>query len=279
MGLNGATGAQGIPGLPGDTGADGVAGAQGIQGLAGADSIVAGADGADGADGIMYDGAFEGDMQYWNGNAWMMITAPTENASSLSFCDGQPTWTQGGCTGYYEIGDQGPAGGIVFYVSNEGLNGLEAAPVDQGEAEWGCFGEDVPGSFSADVGAGRANTDLILDHICGIEPREGEGGIKYAAAILASDYRLGGYSDWYLPSTDEVRIMIVSPFVSLENDAIYWSSSQTQKYYTAGSRRVGAEMPCFMDMPWEPRTCAEDVMMVWGHYKSVKGNVRAVRSF
>jgi hypothetical protein len=49
----------------------------------------------------MYDGAFEGDMQYWNGNAWIMITAPTENAGSLSFCDGEPTWTQGECPVYF----------------------------------------------------------------------------------------------------------------------------------------------------------------------------------
>jgi hypothetical protein len=216
MGLNGATGAQGIPGLPGDTGADGVAGAQGIQGLAGADSIVAGADGADGADGIMYDGAFEGDMQYWNGNAWMMITAPTENASSLSFCDGQPTWTQGGCpVVVYEVGDTGPAGGIVFYVSNEGLNGLEAAPADQGQARWGCFGTDISGANGTAVGTGEPNTaDIIV------------GCDESTAALVASTYGPG----WYLPSRDELNILFV-----LNEDGIgsgyeptfYWSSSET----------------------------------------------------
>jgi hypothetical protein len=130
--------------------------------------------------------AFEGDMQYWNGNAWMMITAPTENAGSLSFCDGQPTWTQGGCPVNYEIGDQGPAGGIVFYISNEGLNGLEAAPVDQGVAQFGCYGELVPGSFSTAVGAGEANTDQLLAHSCGVQT--GDGLAQHDAALTTFNY-------------------------------------------------------------------------------------------
>jgi hypothetical protein len=115
-GVNGATGAKGAQGLSGDAG---VAGAQGIQGLAGADSIVAG---ADGADGIMYDGAFEGDMQYWNGNAWIMITAPTENANSLSFCDGQPTWTQGECPVNQPVAPTAPSAPVCdIFRQNMGL--------------------------------------------------------------------------------------------------------------------------------------------------------------
>lgn len=38
----------------------------------------------------------------------------------------------------YAIGDTGPAGGIVFYVTEGGIHGLEAAQVDQGYAPWGC---------------------------------------------------------------------------------------------------------------------------------------------
>ena len=40
----------------------------------------------------------------------------------------------------YAIGDTGPTGGIVFHVTNGGLNGLEAALVDQVTASWGCAG-------------------------------------------------------------------------------------------------------------------------------------------
>jgi hypothetical protein len=234
-GVKGATGAQG---LSGDAGADGAAGAQGIQGLAGADSIVAG---ADGADGIMYDGAFEGDMQYWNGNAWMMITAPDENAGSLSFCDGQPTWTQGECPVFYEVGDVGPAGGWVFHISDGGLHGLEAAPVDQGVdqdggygAEWGCYGETVPGTFGTAVGTGQANTALIVAHTCSINPQY--GGNAHEAANLAIAYSVNGYADWFLPSEDEAELMYRNLQV---NDiggfagggrAYYWSSTERNDF-------------------------------------------------
>ena len=46
-----------------------------------------------------------------------------------------PPWTTP-----YAIGDLGPAGGIVFYVTDGGVHGLEAAPEDQGSGAWGCYG-------------------------------------------------------------------------------------------------------------------------------------------
>jgi hypothetical protein len=184
---------------------------------------------------VMYKGAYEGDMQYWNGNAWMMITAPDENADNLSFCDGQPTWTQGGCPQVvYEVGDTGPAGGIVFYVSNEGLNGLEAAPVDQGLELWGCYGEAVPGSFSRVVGAGEANTNLILAHSCKddyFDVVDDEG--YHGAAIVARNYTYGGSSDWFLPSQDELNLIYVNLYLNglggLRDSGFYWGSNQVDE--------------------------------------------------
>jgi hypothetical protein len=165
--------------------------------------------------------AFEGDMQYWNGNAWMMITAPTENAGSLSFCDGQPTWTQGGCPVYYEIGDQGPAGGIVFYVSNEGLNGLEAAPVDQGQAKWGCSQTEIPSAESPHIGSGALNTAAIL----------GGCNEEDSAADLADRYEFNGFSDWFLPADYTTRLLWENRHVlgHFEYDW-YWSSTQHYKH-------------------------------------------------
>jgi hypothetical protein len=241
------------PGPQGDKGDTGAAGQ-------------AGATGQNGADGVMYDGAFEGDMQYWNGNAWIMITAPAENADSLSFCDGQPTWTQGGCpvVVVYEVGDTGPAGGIVFYVSNEGLNGLEAAPVDQGSAEWGCYGEIVPGAFSEAIGAGQANTDLILAHGCGITPVS--GGVTMDAAVLTREYSLGGYSDWFLPSIGDLYLMYSNLFLNnlggFSYDISYWSSSQRNR------RHLAQTIP-FVNEP----------MTYWMNKHERSVTVRAVRAF
>jgi hypothetical protein len=97
----------------------------------------------------------------------------------------------------YAIGGTGPAGGIVFYVTDGGTHGLEAAPADQGTAPWGCNGTAIPGADSHVVGAGKQNT---LDILAGCK----EVGI---GAKIADDYSLNGYNDWYLPSIDELFYM------------------------------------------------------------------------
>lgn len=66
----------------------------------------------------------------------------------------------------YAIGGPGPCGGIVFFVSNGGLNGLEAAPVDQGSGQWGCFGT-ATGATGLGIGDGGPNTAAILAAFCG----------------------------------------------------------------------------------------------------------------
>ena len=48
---------------------------------------------------------------------------------------GAAVWRQITSSSGYAIGDPGPAGGIVFYVTDNGTRGLEAAPVDQGTAQ------------------------------------------------------------------------------------------------------------------------------------------------
>jgi hypothetical protein len=221
----------------------------------------------------VYDGAAEGDMQYWNGNAWIMISAPAEDADSLSFCEGQPTWTQGGCPVVYEIGDVyslggvGPAGGLVFYTTDGGLHGLEVAPVDQDDgtgAEWGCYGESVPGT-SAFFGEGQANTDIILAHNCQFTPPDGFGDKPHAAAILASNYSLGGFKDWYLPSRGEL-VHLSERIAILPNSEVsdeYWSSTQ---YHS--DRENGA---------YYAQIHSQDIYTPG--YKSQKKKVRAIRAF
>jgi hypothetical protein len=69
----------------------------------------------------------------------------------------------------YEIGKTGPAGGIVFHVTDGGLHGLEASHEDQStSAEWGCSGIDIltmPNISSAatpDPNTGAYNTQQII---------------------------------------------------------------------------------------------------------------------
>jgi len=119
--------------------------------------------------------------------------------------------------GLYAIGDTGPCDGIVFYITNGGLNGLEAATADQGTAPWGCVGTSIPGAIGTAIGDGAANTAAILTG-CGDSP---------IAAELASNYAGGGCTDWFLPSRDELNQLylqraVVGGFASTG----YWSSSE-----------------------------------------------------
>jgi hypothetical protein len=167
-----------------------------------------------------------GDMQYWNGSAWVRIPPPNPlpiapEKAILSFCNGNPSW-QATChpsNNKYTVGKNGPAGGIVFYITDGGLHGLEVAPIDLGSsgAVWGCKGTSITGAYGTAVGEGAANTAAIVSGC--IEPN--------IAAKLADNYTLNGYSDWFLPSKDELSLLYQKRFVVEGFDLwYYWSSSE-----------------------------------------------------
>lgn len=121
----------------------------------------------------------------------------------------------------YKIGQKGPGGGVVFYDKGSYSNGwryLEAAPTDQSShITWGSSRIPVSGTKTA-IGTGKANTEAIVSAM---------GGGTYAASLCA-DLRLGGYSDWFLPSRDELNVMreekgVIGGFAS----DYYWSSSES----------------------------------------------------
>jgi hypothetical protein len=117
----------------------------------------------------------------------------------------------------YAIGDTGPAGGVVFYITDGGAHGLEAAAADLTAAEWGCFKVAMTGADGVAVGTGAQNTADVLAGCA-------TPGI---AAQLASAYSLNGYTDWFLPSKDALNELyknkaVIGGFVS----NYYWSSSE-----------------------------------------------------
>jgi hypothetical protein len=113
---------------------------------------------------------------------------------------------------------QSYAGGIIFYLDSTGQHGLVCAPNDQGTAPWGCYGTSIPGTGTA-LGMGAYNTAAIVAGCA-------ETNI---AAKICDNLVLNGYSDWYLPSKDELVRMYqqlkVNGIGNFMNDW-YWSSSE-----------------------------------------------------
>jgi hypothetical protein len=116
-------------------------------------------------------------------------------------------------------------GGSVAYFFQPGdpgyqagqFHGLIAAASDQALAPWGCMGVPIPGADGTALGTGNQNTiDIIATCTA--------AGI---AARICSDLVTGGYSDWFLPSKDELAKLylnkdLIGGFAS-EN---YWSSTE-----------------------------------------------------
>jgi|TARA_B110000240_G_scaffold83459_1_gene95082 hypothetical protein len=172
---------------------------------------------------------------YYNGSSWTTLGAATS-----------PT---------YNIGEV-VNGGVVFYIFAPGdtgyvsgqTHGLVAAFSDVATAEWGCYEQSIGGTSSA-VGTGAANTTAIVSGCS-------ESAI---AAKICADLTLGGYTDWFLPSKDELNQMYinkttleaVSGFTALSN--YYWSSTEydslsawAQVFYDGGQGLDGKHYTGFV---------------------------------
>lgn len=159
-------------------------------------------------------GTTVGDMQYWNGTTWEILPVGFVGQVLKLSDSGKPAWS-------ISVGAKGPAGGIVIYDKgfySEGWRYLEAAPTDQGtNVMWGCYGSQVSGSANTAIGTGRANTTAIVNSC----------NENLIAARICDDLVVNGYSDWFLPSKDELnRLYLLRYFIDgLDLNKMYWSSS------------------------------------------------------
>ena len=154
-----------------------------------------------------------GEMQVFNGAAWTnMIGGTATETISLSIGDSY----QGGKVAYILV-----SGDPSYDVNTP--HGLIAATSDQTVPEigikWDRGTYTITGATGTAIGTGLSNTNKII-------ASQGEPAITYAAG-LARAYTGGGYTDWYLPSKDELEKLsytreIIGGFVNY----YYWSSSE-----------------------------------------------------
>ncbi len=171
-------------------------------------------------------GTVSGQMQYWNGIAWVTI-APGLNGQLLKYKNGVPTWTDENINDL-SIGD-GYQGGIIAYFLVSGdpgydanvRHGLITAPSDQSTGMQWYNGSNTTTGATA-IGTGNANTNTIISS---------QGAGSYAAQLCA-DLVLGGYSDWYLPSEDELnKLYLNQTAIGGFSMGYYWSSTEASSLY------------------------------------------------
>ena len=124
-------------------------------------------------------------------------------------------------------------GGIIFYLDGLG-GGLIAAPTDQSSgAQWGCFATSISGAGGTGIGTGAQNT-IDIEAAC---------STAGTAADICANLVLSGYTDWFLPSKDELNLMYQNigrgNALGLGNvggftDTYYWSSTEVDDSFARG---------------------------------------------
>jgi hypothetical protein len=113
-------------------------------------------------------------------------------------------------------------GGIIFFIDNTGQHGLIAAATDQGTGiRWNNGKNVITNATGIKVGTGKANTNKIVNV---------QGKTGTYAALVCYQHAHNGFSDWYLPSKNELNLLfqqrnVVGGFSATN----YWSSSETSQ--------------------------------------------------
>jgi hypothetical protein len=112
-------------------------------------------------------------------------------------------------------------GGFIFYVDSATATGKIVGGSDVSEsASWGCSGQDMTGATDSAFGFGAANTDFLVQNCTSLN----------SAANFCSGAVENGFTDWYLPTEDELKLVYTvlgANKIGGFADDYYWTSTQT----------------------------------------------------
>jgi hypothetical protein len=206
---------------------------------------------------------------YYNGSSWEVYYSKNEVDTLIANLQSQINYLVQKPRNSPSVGDF-YQGGVVFYLFVPGdtgyvvgeTHGLIAAVADRSSGiRWHNGNYVVTGATATALGTGSSNTDAII-------AVQGATATSYAAG-LARAYTGGGYTDWFLPSKNELNKMYLNKgdinTIAAANsgsnfsNGYYWSSTESNGYY-ALRQGFGAG--------------GQD-----GNFKGFSSFVRAVRTF
>jgi Protein of unknown function (DUF1566) len=165
-------------------------------------------------------------------------------------------------TNVNEVGEY-KFGGVIFWVNAAGTEGLVCAITDQSSGiQWYNGLSLNTTALGKVIGTGQANTTAIIN----------AQGIGSYAAKLCDDLTLNGFSDWFLPSIDELKQMRINKSIidatSVANSGTaieatrYWSSTEySESLHAAEAVSFTSSSATFLE------------------FKSMNHRVRAIRDW